>query len=57
LSLRVREGAEALHAELSRRAVYCDFRRPDVVRVAPVPLYNSFEDTWRFAQIVREHTE
>jgi kynureninase len=54
LSLRVRDRGEAVHEALSQRGVFCDFRRPDVVRVAPVPLYNSFEDVWFFAQIVRE---
>ena len=56
LSLRVHGDGAAVHEELSRRGVYCDFRRPDVVRVAPVPLYNSFEDAWFFAQVVRECT-
>lgn len=54
LSLRVHQGGQALHDELTRRGVFCDFRRPDVVRVAPVPLYNRFEDVRFFAQIVRE---
>ena len=30
-----------------------DERRPDVVRVAPAPLYNSWEDVWRFIQVFR----
>jgi len=29
----------------------CDFRPPNVVRVAPVPLYNTYEEVWRFADI------
>ncbi len=37
---------------LQRRGVICDFREPDVIRVAPVPLYNGFHDVWRFAQIL-----
>ncbi len=54
LSLRVAERGESVHEALTARGVYCDFRRPDVVRVAPVPLYNSFEDVWFFSEIVRE---
>jgi kynureninase len=49
LSLRVadrpREALRALQAE----GVVCDFREPDVLRVAPVPLYNTFHEVWTFA--------
>ncbi len=41
-----------LHAELEREGVVCDFRAPNVIRVAPTPLYNTFHEAWRFAQIV-----
>ncbi len=43
-----------LTAALRSRGVVCDFREPNVIRAAPVPLYNTFHDVWRFAQILRE---
>ena len=49
LSLRVRAGHEqgrALFEYLERHGVITDWREPDVVRTAPVPLYNRFEDCW-----------
>ena len=36
---------------LEREGVVVDERQPDVVRVAPAPLYNSYEDVWRFAHV------
>jgi kynureninase len=49
LSLRVASAMESLQV-LEKAGIVCDFREPDVIRVAPVPLYNSFHDVWRFAQ-------
>jgi kynureninase len=40
-------------AALKHEGVVCDFREPDVIRAAPVPLYNSFHDVWRFARTLR----
>lgn len=51
LSLKVADAA-ALNERLASKGVICDLRRPDVVRVAPVPLYNSFEDVLRFAEVL-----
>jgi kynureninase len=50
VSLRVRGGARALFRALEERGVVGDFRPPDVLRFAPVPLYNTFHEVWRFAK-------
>ena len=41
--------ARAVFDRLEAEGVVCDLREPDVMRIAPVPLYNGFEDVWRFA--------
>ena len=50
LSIRVRDDARVLFEKLSRRGIVVDFRQPDVVRVALVPLYNTYLDAWKFAR-------
>jgi len=57
LSLRLATGAahgRRVFTALTERGVICDWRSPDIIRVAPVPLYNTFEDTWRFAHVLTE---
>jgi len=54
-SLAVLERGREFHQALTRAGVACDFREPNVVRVAPAPLYNTFHDCWRFAGILRDH--
>lgn len=52
LSLVVPGVSRDIQHQLIARGVVCDFREPDVIRAAPVPLYNSFHDVWRFVQIL-----
>jgi kynureninase len=53
LSIRVKNADKNLFNEISKRGVIADWREPDVIRVAPVPLYNSFEDVWNFVKILK----
>lgn len=53
LSLELAAGKE-LSRKLLAKGVICDFREPNIVRVAPTPLYNSFEDVYLFAGILKE---
>ena len=49
--LMLKKGKEVFEA-LKQNGVLADWREPNVIRVAPVPLYNSFEDVFHFGQIV-----
>jgi len=57
LSLQVKAGraaGRALFEQLEAAGTVGDWREPDIVRVAPVPFYNSFEDCWRFVDQVKD---
>jgi kynureninase len=58
LSLKLESGLlDVVMKELEERGVVVDERRPDVIRVAPAPLYNSYEDCWAFVQAFAEALE
>jgi len=53
LSLRTFAEGKKIFQRLSDNGVICDWREPDVIRLAPVPLYNSFEDVFRFVELLK----
>ena len=52
ISIRVKNGNKELFDILTDKGVVADWREPDVIRVAPVPLYNSFSDVFKFYRIL-----
>jgi kynureninase len=52
LSILVHERGKEVFGKLEAAGVICDFREPNVIRVAPAPLYNTFHEVWRFANIL-----
>ncbi|MFL5808672.1 MAG: kynureninase [Flavisolibacter sp.] len=54
VSMFMLEKGKEIFDALTDRGVISDWREPNVIRIAPVPLYNSFEDVWRFGNVVRE---
>jgi kynureninase len=55
LSILAHQNPKELHKKLEAAGVKADFREPNVIRAAPTPLYNSFHDVWRFAQLMGAH--
>ena len=39
---------------LTSEGIIADWREPNVIRMAPVPLYNTFEDVYRLGQIIEK---
>ena len=55
LSILAHQHPKELLKELEGAGVKCDFREPNVIRVAPTPLYNTFHEVWRFARLLAHH--
>ena len=53
ISIRVKKGNKELFDKITEKGVIADWRDPDVIRVAPVPLYNSFSDVFNFYNILK----
>lgn len=54
LSVLLKPGRlDTLSEMLEDAGIVCDKRKPDVIRVAPVPLYNTYEDVWNFVEIFK----
>lgn len=54
LSLFVEKNGKKLFEQISKAGVVGDWREPNVIRVAPTPLYNTFTDVYQFAQLLKK---
>ena len=54
LSIVAHGSDKILFDKLSENGVVADWREPNVIRIAPVPLYNSYEDVYRFGEILEK---
>ncbi|MBL0056025.1 MAG: kynureninase [Chitinophagaceae bacterium] len=53
VSMLMQNKGKAVFEALKQNGVIADWREPNVIRVAPVPLYNSFEDVYRFGEVLQ----
>ena len=53
VSLLIPEIGKKVFQYLSEQGVFADWREPDVIRIAPVSLYNTYEEVWQFAQVLK----
>ncbi len=54
LSIQVKSANKELHTQLTQTGVISDWREPDVIRVAPAPLYNNYQDVFEFVQRLKK---
>lgn len=48
LSILMKKNGKKIFNALLKKGIFTDWREPDVIRTAPVPLYNTFEDVYKF---------
>jgi len=53
LSIQVKNADKKLFDELTEKGVIADWREPDVIRIAPTALYNSYEDVYKFVDLLK----
>ena len=54
LSIQVKNADKNLHIKFTKAGVISDWREPDVIRCAPVPLYNSFQDIYNMVELLKK---
>ena len=54
LSIRIEGIGKMVYEKLTEKGFVGDWREPDIIRVAPVPLYNNYMDAYKFVQLFKE---
>ncbi|MBA4166651.1 MAG: kynureninase [Chitinophagaceae bacterium] len=54
VSIVLKENGRRVFDKLINHGIFADWREPDVIRVAPVPLYNTFSEVYEFAQVIKK---
>ena len=54
LSIQIKNAEENLLKKLTERGIFCDWRQPDTLRIAPVPLYNTHTEIFQFVQTLSD---
>lgn len=54
LSIQVISADKSIFDKITEAGVIADWREPDVIRIAPTALYNSYEDVYRFSELLKE---
>ena len=54
ISILMKKNGRKVFDILTKSGVKADWREPDVIRIAPVPLYNTFEDVFRFSEFFKK---
>ena len=57
LSIQVKNANKNLFHKITEAGIIADWREPDVIRVSPVPFYNSYQDVYQFYQILKTALE
>ncbi|GAB3919235.1 kynureninase [Larkinella terrae] len=52
LSILIERNGKTVFSDLTEKGIIGDWREPDCIRLAPTPLYNTFEEVWRVGQVI-----
>ncbi len=53
LSIQTHQNGKVLFERLTKAGIFCDWREPDVIRVAPTPFYNTFTEVYHFSELLK----